>query len=94
MSRSVELIILPPAARGRFKLAPGSWPLALVSEEEFIGNGSNAPGLKASIPLLDGNSNELNRIRHTAAFSTGSIPLKNPSGGPKGLIGPPCHGEE
>ena len=27
-----------------------------------------------------------------AAFSTDSIHLKKPSGGPKGLIGPPCHG--
>jgi hypothetical protein len=26
------------------------------------------------------------------AFTAGSVHLKGPSGGPKGLIGPPCHG--
>jgi hypothetical protein len=31
---------------------------------------------------------------HFAAFSAGSNHLKKSSGGPKGLIGPPCHGEE
>jgi hypothetical protein len=48
--------------------------------------------LKASIPLLHTNSNELDNIPHIAAFSAGSIQLKKPSVGPKGLIGPPCHG--
>jgi hypothetical protein len=48
--------------------------------------------LKASIPFLCANSNELYDIRHLAAFSEGVIHLKKPSGGPKGLIGPPCHG--
>jgi hypothetical protein len=48
--------------------------------------------LKASIPFLYKNSNELYNIRHFVAFSAGLIHLKKPSGGPKGLIGPPCHG--
>jgi hypothetical protein len=30
--------------------------------------------------------------RRFAAFSADSVHLKKPSGGPKGLIGPPCHG--
>jgi len=41
--------------------------------------------LKASIPYLYANSDELYSIRHFAAFSAGSIHLKKPSGGPKGL---------
>jgi hypothetical protein len=50
--------------------------------------------LKASIPLLHANSNESYNIRHFAAFSAGLIHLKKPSVGPKGLIGPPCHGDK
>ena len=49
---------------------------------------------KASIPLLYANSNSLYDILHFAAFSAGSIQLKKPSVGPKGLIGPPCQGVE
>jgi hypothetical protein len=49
--------------------------------------------LKASIPFLHTNSNKLYNIRYLGAFSVGSIHLKKPSGGPKGLIGPPCHGD-
>jgi hypothetical protein len=48
--------------------------------------------LKASIPLLYANSNEIYDIQHIAAFSAGVIHLKKPSGGPKSLIGSPCHG--
>ena len=48
--------------------------------------------MKASIPFLYTNSNELYNIRHFDAFSATSIQLKKPSVGPKGLIGPPCHG--
>jgi hypothetical protein len=50
--------------------------------------------LKASIPYVHMNSNRLYDILHSAVFSAGSIQLKKPSGGPKGLIGPPCHGVE
>jgi hypothetical protein len=49
--------------------------------------------LKASIPLLHANSNELFNIRYFDAFVAVSIHLKKPSGGPKGLIGPPYHGK-
>jgi glycosyltransferase involved in cell wall biosynthesis len=49
-------------------------------------------GLKASIPCVHTISNRLYDILHFAAFSAGSFQLKKPSGGPKGLIGPPCHG--
>jgi hypothetical protein len=38
---------------------------------------------------LHANSNELYNIRHLDAFTDGSVHLKKPSGGPKGLIGPP-----
>jgi hypothetical protein len=31
-------------------------------------------------------------MRHFDAFAADSVHLKKPSGGPKGLIGPPCHG--
>ena len=48
--------------------------------------------LKASIPFLYTNSDDLYNIRHFAAFSAGTVQLKKPSVGPKGLIGPPCHG--
>jgi hypothetical protein len=48
--------------------------------------------LKASKPVLQENSNALSDNRHFAAFPVGSVHLKKPSGGPKGLIGPPCHG--
>jgi hypothetical protein len=48
--------------------------------------------LKASIPYMHTNSNRLSDIRHSDAFIAVSVHLKKPSGGPKGLIGPPCHG--
>jgi hypothetical protein len=48
--------------------------------------------LKASIPIVQTNSYELHHIQHFNAFAVGSVQLKKPSGGPKGLIGPPCHG--
>ena len=48
--------------------------------------------LKASKPFLHENSNALYDNRHFAAFPVDSIHSKKPSGGPKGLIGPPCHG--
>jgi hypothetical protein len=50
--------------------------------------------LKASIPSVQETFQQLNDIRHFDAFTAGSVHLKKPSGGPKGLIGPPCHGEE
>ena len=48
--------------------------------------------LKASIPCVQTNSNELSGILHFGAFTAVAIHLKKPSIGPKGLIGPPCHG--
>jgi hypothetical protein len=48
--------------------------------------------LKASKHVMQENSNALYDIRHFDAFTAGSIHLKKPSGGPQGLIGPPCHG--
>jgi hypothetical protein len=48
--------------------------------------------MKASIPFLFTKSNELYNIRHLDAFAAGSVHLKKPSVGPKGLIGSPCHG--
>jgi hypothetical protein len=48
--------------------------------------------LKAAKSFLHENSNALHDWRHFAAFSVDSVHSKKPSGGPKGLIGPPCHG--
>ena len=48
--------------------------------------------LKASKPVLHTDSNALYDVRHFVEFSAESVHLKKPSGGPKGLIGPPCHG--
>jgi hypothetical protein len=48
--------------------------------------------LKASIPGVRTTFFESQNIRHFAAFSDDSVQSKKPSGGPKGLIGPPCHG--
>jgi hypothetical protein len=53
---------------------------------------SSKTRLKASRPVLKGNSETLYYIQHFTAFSADSVHLKKPSGGPKGLIGPPCHG--
>ena len=48
--------------------------------------------LKASKHSLNTNSNALYGCRQSEALSSDSIQSKKPSGGPKGLIGPPCHG--
>jgi MoaA/NifB/PqqE/SkfB family radical SAM enzyme len=48
--------------------------------------------LKASKPFWHENSNALDDHRHFAEISADSVHLKKPPGGPKGLIGPPCHG--
>jgi hypothetical protein len=48
--------------------------------------------LKASKPCVQANSNKLSNIRHFGAIAAGTVHLKKPSVGPKGLIGPPCHG--
>jgi hypothetical protein len=48
--------------------------------------------LKASKPILYANSDEIYTIRYFNSITATSVHLKKPSGGPKGLIGPPCHG--
>jgi hypothetical protein len=48
--------------------------------------------LKASIPGVQTTFFKSLNIRHFDAFTAISIQLKKPSVGPKGLIGPPCHG--
>jgi len=48
--------------------------------------------LKASIPSVQATFHQLHNLLHFAAFTAGSVHLKKPSGGPKGLIGSPCHG--
>jgi len=45
--------------------------------------------LKASIPDVQATFYQLHNILHFAAFAAGSVLLKKPSRGPKGLIGPP-----
>jgi hypothetical protein len=54
--------------------------------------GKNLRRLKALKPFLHTSSDALYDYRHFAVFSAGSVHLKKPSVGPKGLIGPPCHG--
>jgi hypothetical protein len=65
---------------------------SLMSEVSQVSIVNKLRGVKASIPLLHANSNQLYNIRHFDAFTAGSIHLKKPPVGPKGLIGPPCHG--
>jgi hypothetical protein len=48
--------------------------------------------LKASIPGVQATFHQLHYIRYFDTFAAGAVHLKKPSGGPKGLIGPPCHG--
>jgi len=48
--------------------------------------------LKASKHSLHANYNALSDIHRFTAFPVDSVQLKKPSVGPKGLIGPPCHG--
>jgi hypothetical protein len=48
--------------------------------------------LKASIPGVGTTFFKSHNIRHFDAFTAKSVQLKKASGGPKGLIGPPCHG--
>jgi len=48
--------------------------------------------LKASIPGVQATFQQSHDIRNFAVFTADSVHLKKPSGGPKGLIGPPCHG--
>jgi len=48
--------------------------------------------VKASIPYVQVNSNEVHDFQHFDAFPAGSIHLKKPSGGPKGLSVPHAMG--
>jgi len=48
--------------------------------------------LKVSKPGVSANSYELQNNRHFEVFASDTIQSKKPSVGPKGLIGPPCHG--
>jgi hypothetical protein len=66
---------------------------SLVSEVSKLNILIELRSLKASIPCLQENSNALYDYRHFDAIAAGTVHLKKPSGGPKGLIGPPCHGE-
>ena len=50
--------------------------------------------LKASKHSLHTNYNASSYYQHFAAFPVDSVQSKKSSGGPKGLIGPPCHGAE
>jgi ferredoxin len=47
---------------------------------------------KASIPCFPANSCELSDVRNFDAPAASTVQLKKPSVGPKGLMGPPCHG--
>jgi hypothetical protein len=47
---------------------------------------------KASKPVFHENSNASYDFRQFTAFSSDLVQSKKPSVGPKGLIGPPCHG--
>ena len=62
-------------------------PLAAKLIKSFCGR-----RLKASKPCLSANSHELHNNRHFEVFTADTVQSKKPSVGPKGLIGPPCHG--
>jgi hypothetical protein len=47
---------------------------------------------KASRPSVQATFHQSHDIRKFDAFTAISVHLKKPSGGPKGHIGPPCHG--
>jgi len=49
-------------------------------------------GLKASIPGVQTPFHQSHDIQKFDVFTAILVHLKKPSGGPKGLIGPPCHG--
>jgi hypothetical protein len=49
--------------------------------------------LKASIPIMQTTFFQSYDIRYFDVFAAVLVQLKKPSGGPKGLIGPPCHGD-
>jgi dihydrofolate synthase/folylpolyglutamate synthase len=49
--------------------------------------------LKVSKPYSSTNSHEPDNIRDNDAIADNTVHSKKPSVGPKGLIGPPCHGE-
>jgi hypothetical protein len=66
----------------------GQW----VSESVGQKVRSSKVRLKASKYSLHANYNALSNVQHFAAFPVDSVHLKKPSVGPKGLIGPPCHG--
>jgi hypothetical protein len=82
-------LISPPAAREALfeKTAPLDPPQKLFIIRRLKRR------LKASIPSMQATFHQLHDIRNFDAFTACSIHLKKPSGGPKGLIGPPCHGE-
>jgi hypothetical protein len=48
--------------------------------------------LKASKPGLRATFDVFHSIHYFMSHSNVSVQVKKPSGGPKGLIGPPCHG--
>jgi acyl-CoA synthetase (AMP-forming)/AMP-acid ligase II len=74
----------------------GQWVRRSVGQKVRKVEGEKVRSLKvrskASKPFLQKNSNALYDDQHFEAFSADSVHLKKPSVGPKGLIGPPCHG--
>jgi hypothetical protein len=74
----------------------GQWVSGSVGQKVRRAEGekirSSKRRLKASKPCVPANSHELYKIRHFDAFAASTVHLKKPSVGPKGLIGPPCHG--
>jgi hypothetical protein len=64
----------------------------VISHWSLVSEVSKLRSLKASIPGLQATFYQLHDVRYFDAFAAGSVHLKKPSGGPKGLIGPPCHG--
>jgi hypothetical protein len=100
-ARGALFVILKRTVIGHWSFVIGE--INNTKKQTLIGRGCQPPApwtpsksfllrLKASIPFLYTNSNILNNLRHIAAFSAGSVQLKKPSVGPKGLTGPPCHG--
>ena len=70
----------------------GQWVSGSVHQKKKRLEGDKLRRLKASITGVQTTFFESHNIRHFVVFSADSAHLKKPSGGPKGLIGPPCHG--
>jgi len=86
-SEGVVALSIKSFCRGR--LNKEGWKGIRIEGEKIE---SSKMRLKASIPWCKQIPIKLSYIQHFGAFAAGTLHLKKPLVGPKGLIGPPCHG--